>query len=99
MGLHLGDDLAKNLPAERVYETDGVSSVRPLLLIFHAKAMKQASSRAGNDMSILLTCQHFDPPSDLLCRWLRSRVALGHGVIPHLSGFTLTAARSSVPAR
>ena len=24
MGLHLGDDAAKNLPAERVYETDGV---------------------------------------------------------------------------
>jgi hypothetical protein len=24
VGLHLGDDLAKNLPAERVYETDGV---------------------------------------------------------------------------
>ena len=24
MGLHLGDDAAKNLPEERVYETDGV---------------------------------------------------------------------------
>ena len=48
MGLHLGDDAAKNLPAERVYETDGVSSVRPLLLIFHSWAVKRASSRAGN---------------------------------------------------